>query len=128
MANPVVDPKRQRVNVEFSTTGSSGGAANVYSCKMANSNTQGTLFTLMGYTDKGDKVTNGAIPITREQALENGLIIRMVADCKRGNRTMTREIYVPTNKLEETIKGAQGKTIGTLQVLKVRGARVRLLK
>jgi hypothetical protein len=118
MTATAVDPKRVRQNVEFTT---SGTGAQTYSISMANSNTQGTLFGLMGFSDKGNKITAGATKISRADALSNGLLIPMTADCIRGNRTVSRKIYVPVAKLEETIKGAPGKTIGTLQVTKVRG-------
>jgi hypothetical protein len=120
----IVDPKRKRVNVEFAAT---GAGAQVYSTKMANSNTEGTLFTLMGYTDKGDAITAGATKVSRSDALQNGLIVPMIAQCSRGNRSVTRKIYVPVNKLEETIKQGPGKTIGTLQVQKIRGVVHRVL-
>jgi hypothetical protein len=120
MANPVVAPGRKRVNVEFTQGGQ------VYSLKLADSNTKGTLFPLMGYTDKGDKTTAGATILTRDGALDNGLVVPMIADCKQGSRTTTRKIYIPVGKLEETIKNGGGKTIGALSVIKIRGVRVRV--
>jgi hypothetical protein len=120
MANPVVSPGRKRVHVEFTAGGK------VYSLKMADSNTKGTLFGLMGYTDKADKVTDGATILTRDGALDNGLVVPMIADCKQGSRTTTKKIYIPVGKLEETIKNGGGKTIGALSVIKVRGIRVRV--
>jgi hypothetical protein len=120
MANPVVAPGRKRVHVEFTYN------SKVYSLKMADSNTKGTLFALMGYTDKGDKVTDGATILTRDGALDNGLVVPMIADCKQGSRTTTKKIYIPVAKLEETIKNGGGKTIGALSVIKIRGIRVRV--
>lgn len=120
MATPTVAPGRKRVNVEFTLGGK------VYSLKMADNSTKGTLFALMGYTDKGDNTTTGATVLKREGALDNGLIVPMIADCKKGSRTSTKKIYVPVDKLEETIKQGAGKTIGALSVIKVRGIRVRV--
>jgi hypothetical protein len=120
MATPAVAPGRKRVNVEFTLGGQ------VYSLKMADDNTKGTLFSLMGYTDKGDKTTAGATILKREGALDNGLIVPMMADCKKGNRTSTKKVYIPVDKLEETIKQGGGKTIGTSTVVKIRGIRVRV--
>ncbi len=120
MADPVVAPGRKRVHVEFTLGGK------IYSLKMADSNTKGTLFGAMGYSDKGDKVSTGATILTRDGALDNGLIVPMVADCKKGSRTSTKKIYIPVDKLEETIKTGAGKTIGPLTVIKVRGIRVRV--
>jgi hypothetical protein len=124
MADPIIDPKRKRVNVEFTTTGTGG---QTYSTKMANSNTEGTLFALMGYTDKGEKITDGATKASRSDLLQNGLIVPMIAQCSRGTRSVTRKIYVPVSKLEETIKQGPGKTIGTLKVQKIRGVVHRVL-
>jgi hypothetical protein len=121
MANPVVAPGRKRVHVEFKDKG-----GKTYSLKMADSNTKGTLFALMGYTDKGDKVSDGATILTRDGALDNGLVVPMIADCKQGSRTTTKKVYIPVTKLEETIQGAAGKTIGALNVIKIRGIRVRV--
>lgn len=120
MANPVVAPGRKRVHVEFTQAGQ------VYSIKMADSNTKGSLFALMGFTDKGDKVTDGATILTRDGALDNGLVVPMIADCKQGSRTTTKKVYIPVGKLEETIKNGGGKTIGSLTVIKIRGIRVRV--
>jgi hypothetical protein len=120
MANPVVAPGRKRVNVEFTQGGQ------VYSLKMADSNTKGTLFSLMGFTDKGDKVTAGATILTRDGALDNGYVVPMMADCKQGSRSTTKKVYIPVGKLEETIKSSNGKTIGSTTVTKVRGIRVRV--
>lgn len=119
MAATPVNPSKKRVNVTW-TVGD-----DKYQSSVSAGFTKGTLFTLMGYTDKGESDEAGAIILDRSDAIANGLLIKMIARCKEGTRRVSRTIYVPTNKIEDTVKGAKGKTIGSAQVLKVVSPRKR---
>jgi hypothetical protein len=115
-----VSPGRKRVNVSWKV------GATTYQSSMADNSTKGSLFGVMGFTDKGENSEPGAVVISRSTALENGLLIALVAECKTGNRLTYKKIYVPTPKVEETIKGGQGKTIGSATVTKIRSVKHRV--
>lgn len=115
-----VSPGKKRVNVSWSV------GATKYQTSMADNSTKGSLFALMGFTDKGENTEAGAVIINRATALDNGLLIALVAECKLGNRQTYKKIYVPTTKVEETIKSGIGKTIGTATVTKVRSVKHRV--
>jgi hypothetical protein len=116
-----VSPGRRRVNVTWQV------GTQKYQTSMADSSTKGSLFALMGFTDKGENSDKDAITLKRTDALENGLLIPLVAECRQGGRSTYKKIYVPTTKVEETIKGAAGKTIGPATVQKIRGIKHRVL-
>jgi hypothetical protein len=115
------NPNRKRVYAEFSV------GADKYAIKVANGNTKGSLFTTMGYTDKGEKLPAGTIELTRDAALDNGLVVGMVAEVKTGTRTSYKRIYIPAGKLEETVKQGAGKTLGTGTVNRVRSIRTKVV-
>ena len=115
-----VSPGRKRVNVTWQV------GVTKYQTSMADSGTKGSLFALMGFTDKGENSDKDAVTLKRADCLENGLLIPLVAECRQGNRTSYKKIYVPTPKVEETIKGGAGKTIGAATVQKVRGVKHRV--
>lgn len=115
------NPNRKRVYAEFTV------GTEKFAIKVANSNTKGSLFTTMGFADKGDKLPAGTIELKREQALDNGLIVAMVAEIKIGTRMTYKRIYVPVGKLEETVKQGPGKTVGTGSVQKIRSVRSKIL-
>lgn len=114
------NPNRKRVYAEFTV------GTEKYAVKMANSNTKGSLFTTMGFTDKGEKLPAGTIELTRDAALDNGLVVAMIAEVKIGTRTSYKRIYVPAGKLEETVRQGAGKTLGSGSVIRVRSVRVRV--
>jgi hypothetical protein len=114
-----VNAAAKRVLTEF-TVGS-----DKFALKQAQSRVTGTLFTLMGYT-KVDKLSAGAVELRKDQAVDAGKLVPMVAEGTKGSRRTYTVIYVPTSKLEETVAGAAGKTIGSsITVSSVRGRRRR---
>jgi hypothetical protein len=115
-----VSPGRKRVNVTWQV------GTQKYQTSIADSSTKGSLFALMGFTDKGENSDKDAIILKRSDCLENGLLIPLVAECRIGGRSSYKRIYVPTPKVEETIKSGAGKTIGSATVSKVRGIKHRV--
>ncbi len=113
------NPSRKRSYVTFTVN------SDVYQIQMANSRTQGSLFGLMGFTDKGNTPDENAIDLSLQDALENGLLVKLTAAGRIGTKSASRTIYVPTVKLEETFKSGKGKTIGTFKVNKIRSVRKR---
>ncbi len=115
-----VSPGRKRVNVTWQV------GTQTYQTSLADNSTKGSLFALMGFTDRGQNPVKDALTLKRADCLENGLLIPLVAECRLGGRTTYKKIYVPTPKVEETIKGGAGKTIGSATVSKIRGLKHRV--
>jgi hypothetical protein len=115
----VVNAKAKKVLAKYTV------GTNTFVMKMQKGRTEGTLFALMGLTVV-DTIPAGAIELKRDSAVDQGKLVPMVAEVRVGTRTSTKKIYVPTSKLEETVAGAAGKTIGSATVLAVRGVRVRV--
>jgi hypothetical protein len=112
-----------RVPVKFEAGGKT------YILSMPKGRTTGTLFAFMGYTAVGkDAPPAGAISISRNDAIESGIVMGLTAECKAadGRKTYPR-ILVPTSKVEETIAGGAGKVLGTATVSKIRSSKRRTL-
>jgi hypothetical protein len=115
----VVNAKAKKVLCKF------GDGADTFVVNMQKGRSEGTLFALMGY-QVIETIPAGAVQLKRDQAVDQGKLVPMVAECRIGTRTTSKKIYVPTKKLEETVAQGSGKTIGNAIVLAVRGVRTRI--
>jgi hypothetical protein len=113
------NPSRARSYVTFKI------GDDTYQIQMANSRTQGTLFGAMGFTNKNNTPDETALDLSLQDALANGLLVKLTASGRIGTKSASRTIYVPTPKIEETFKTGKGKTIGTFKVSKIRSVRKR---
>jgi hypothetical protein len=119
MAPTVVNAKAKKVLAKF------GEGADVFVISAQKGRSEGTLFALMGY-EVITEIPPGAVQIKRDQGVDQGKLVPMVAEVRVGTRTATKKIYVPTKKLEETVAQGPGKTIGSSIVLAIRGVRTRI--